>query len=66
MSNWGNQNEKSKLAFYLEAIFAFLMLAVLVLVVVGAIGVNIYCFIVYGDTPVTELPSWVAWLMFRG
>ena len=66
MSNWGNQNEKSKLAFYLEAIFAFLMLAVLVLVVVGAIAVNIYCFIVYGDTPVTELPSWVAWLMFRG
>ena len=66
MSNWGNNNKRSKLLVYLEVIFAFLMLAVLILAVVVGIGVNIYCIIVYGDTPVTELPSWVAWFMFRG
>lgn len=66
MSNWGNRNKKSKLAVYLEEIFAFLIFVIPILVALGLVGVLISCVIVYGGKPVSELPSWVAWLMFRG
>ena len=36
---------------------------VLVLVIIG-FGVSIYCFLKYANTPLSEVPLWVAWFMF--
>ena len=38
----------------------------LVAVVVGVIILRLYCFFTYGDKPITEVPSWVWWVMNSG
>lgn len=43
----------------------WLCVLALALIIVGLIGLRIYCLVVYGDTPINELPTWIAWLMFR-
>ena len=40
-------------------------LIILGLIVVGGIGLSIYCWIRYGNLPPDEVPSWVHWLMWR-
>lgn len=38
----------------------------LVAFVVGVIILRLYCFFTYGDKPITEVPSWVWWVMNSG
>ena len=48
-----------------ERFFKIFFAVVLVLVIVFAI-IGICVFIKYADTPASELPLWVIWLLFSG
>lgn len=39
------------------------IIVALLLVSVGAIAFRVWVFATYGNTPVTELPAWVWWIM---
>lgn len=40
--------------------------AIAIIIIVGYIILRCYCFINYGDRPVTEVPAWVWWIMYSG
>ena len=44
-------------------LFIKLILLLFILICVGAIVLSIYAFITYGNKPITEIPSWVIWLI---
>ena len=48
--------------------FVALMIAIVVVGIVALIcvGWSIYAFVKYGNKPITEIPSWALWFMFRG
>lgn len=35
------------------------------LLVVSLMALEVYCGIKYADTPVSELPAWVAWILLK-
>lgn len=37
-----------------------------VLLIGGIVGIEIYVWTTYGNLPVTEIPSWALWFMFKG
>lgn len=46
-------------------VIAFIYIFILVLtpfIVLGYIILRIYVFFAYGNTPITEIPSWVFWI----
>ena len=44
-----------------------IIVSVLIVLIIGAfIGIEIYVWVQYGKTPITELPSWVVFFMFGG
>lgn len=44
----------------------FSMITILVSLVFGAIGVEIYVLVTYANVPITEIPAWALIFMFRG
>ena len=42
-----------------------LLKSIPVLLLLGLIGLEIYCWVTYGNTPISETPSWVQWIMLR-
>lgn len=46
-------------------IYVFI-LASMLFIVLGYIALLIYVFFAYGSTPITEIPSWVFWIMGTG
>lgn len=46
-------------------IYVFL-LASMPFIVLGCIILRIYVFFAYGNTPITEIPSWAFWIMGTG
>lgn len=34
------------------------------LLMIASVSVSIYCFITYGNKPITEIPSWAFWFMW--
>jgi len=46
-------------------ILGIIGLIFIVILLGGLIFLSIWIWIKYGNTPVSELPSWVAWLMFK-
>ena len=44
-------------------LLAKLILLLFILIGIGAIVLSIYAFITYGNKPITEIPSWVIWLI---
>ena len=47
-------------------IITILLWTLSILLLFGLIGIEIYCWVTYGNTPISETPSWVQWIMFRG
>lgn len=43
-----------------------ILLASVPFILLGYIILRIYVFFVYGNTPITEIPSWVFWIMGTG
>lgn len=47
--------------------FGFIMVIVgyiiVLLLILSLAGLWIYCLIVYGNTPLSECPTWVAWFL---
>lgn len=35
------------------------------LILIGLISTSIYCWINYGGKPVSEIPAWALWFMFK-
>jgi len=54
---------KVKIEKFLWTLLEFSPLIIVLLLVVGFIILRIYCFFAYANTPVTELPAWVWWVM---
>lgn len=52
---------KDKILTVLFNVFVISM----VLCAVALAGLSIYCWVVYGNLPPEEVPSWVHWLMWR-
>ena len=44
----------------------FLVCGLLILIILGLIGVEIYVWVNYGGKPITEIPAWALWFMFSG
>lgn len=57
-----------KFKHWLKEYWLFLItvlgMAILLLLGLAYIGVRVYCFITYGDKPITEVPSWALPFMF--
>ena len=55
-----------KKKFDSNTIIAVLWTALLILMIIGVVAYAVLCawaFFTYADTPVTELPAWVWWIM---
>lgn len=50
----------------LEDLFLITMIGISVLIVCALIGIEIYVWITYRNTPISELPMWVLFFMFGG
>lgn len=44
-------------------ILGIMMLALMIVVIGTALFFTIYALMVYGNKPITEIPSWAFWLM---
>lgn len=44
-------------------IFWGVVLALALIIAIVMIVVRIYAFVTYGDTPITEAPVWVVWIL---
>ena len=49
-----------------EDFVSALLCIISILVCLGLIATSIYCFIAYGDLPITDVPSWALLFMFGG
>ena len=49
---------------WLEEYWLFIVMAILLLIAFICCGISIYCFIAYGNKPITEVPSWALPFMF--
>ena len=56
---------KKKIKDKLLTLTYILLQSILILLILGFIGLEIYCWVTYGNTPISETPSWVQWIMFR-
>jgi hypothetical protein len=54
---------KAKIEKFLWTLLEFSPIIIVLLLVVGFIILRTYCFFTYADTPVSELPAWVWWVM---
>lgn len=48
-----------------QDILYIIILIIAGLLVIGSIATSIYCFINYGNLPITEVPSWALPFMFK-
>ena len=47
-----------------QVLFDFIIIAIVILVL-GCIATSVYCFITYGNRPITEIPGWALPFMFK-
>ena len=50
---------------WLEEYWLFIVMAILLVIALVCAGISIYCFITYGNLPITEVPSWALPFMFN-
>ena len=53
-------SEKLKLTLIIIGLFLLMCLGII------CVGWSIYAFVKYGNKPITEIPAWALWFMFRG
>lgn len=49
-----------------EDIGLFIISFIFIIIVLAFVGIQMYCWIKYGNKPIQETPNWVNWLMYRG
>ena len=49
---------------WLEEYWIVVVMFIFILIGLVSGGISIYCFITYGDKPITEVPSWALPFMF--
>lgn len=49
-----------------ENIILGIFIAIIILIFLSVIGIEIYIWITYANTPINELPSWVVFFMIGG
>lgn len=63
-------SKKTKIKDIAENIICYLVIygipILLCLIAIAYFVLYIYCFFTYGDKPITEIPSWVWWVMYSG
>lgn len=50
---------------FLETLFLIAMIVLFVVVVGGLISIEIYVWVTYANTPISEVPLWALIFMFR-
>lgn len=48
-----------------QDILYIIILIIAGLLIIGSIAASIYCFVNYGNLPITEVPSWALPFMFK-
>lgn len=62
-----NESKKKKVDRYkIQAIIPVVIGIVVILLGLALAGVEIYVWITYANTPASELPAWILFLMFGG
>ena len=56
---------KRKTKDKLETLSYILLMSIPVLLILGLIGLEIYCWVTYGNDSISDTPNWVQWIMFR-
>lgn len=49
-----------------KKILEYILLMLPTLIVIGLIGMCTFCWIKFGGSSITEIPSWALWFMFGG
>lgn len=57
---------KYKIGNAITTLLSLSPLIILLLIAIGYIVLRIYCYINYGNLPVTDVPAWVWWVMHGG
>ena len=47
----------------IQIMLYIIVLIMPIVIVVGSIALTIYCYVVYGNKPLTEVPVWALWFM---
>ena len=42
-----------------------LVLVLMWIIIIAVIAFGVYALVAYGDKPITEVPSWVAWMFLH-
>lgn len=62
-----NESKKKKVDRYkIRAVMPVVIGIVCILLCLAFVGVEIYVWVTYANTPASELPAWVLFLMFGG
>ena len=62
-----NESKKKKVDWYkIRAIMTVVTGIVVILLGLALVGVEIYVWVTYANTPASELPAWVLFFMFGG
>lgn len=57
------KNRKNKVLNIMLWVILIILIIFLIIFVLSLIILNIYAFVVYKDTPISEIPWWVVWLI---
>lgn len=57
---------KNRFSNFMSTLFLISIIVLLVAVVGGLIGMEIYVWVTYGGCDVSEIPAWALWFMFKG
>ncbi len=57
---------KNRKCTFLENLFLIAMIALFVIVIGGLIGIEIYVWVTYANTPISEIPIWALIFMLGG
>lgn len=61
-----NMSTKEKIGDALTRILGALPLIIVLIIAIGYIALRIYCYVNYGNVPISEVPAWVWWVMYGG
>lgn len=62
-----NKSKKKKVDWYkIQAKIPEVIGIVVILLALAFVGVEIYVWVTYANTPASELPAWILFLMFGG
>ena len=60
------ESTKCKIGDTLTTLLSLSPIIIVFVIAIGYIILRVYCFVNYGNLPITEVPAWVWWVMYDG